>query len=448
MLALGKTFAQPRRSDSSTSHVIITRPRPISVAMSALAVKASSCLAFLLCMVCLGRLHFYRDPGSIFFDHKRAYETHYSLHRRAEAQEVISSYTNATNESLAKSPGSNKSLCIAISSVKRQTQYVQLLPRQTTIGSLLHGLTEQERADLHISVLIAETDPTRHPAWQQEWIREAVDDVFTYEVDAKQMKHLQHLEETAHYSEKGVHDYLYALERCYDTGAPYIGMFEDDILLARGWMVRTLRGVQEISSSQQPWLFMRLFNQERSIGWASREIGGNHEHWIIIGVGLVISVPILLARRRWRFARKHLDPGTLLVVVVILIPGLVVLFYQSGKASMLPPSPGVFNEPFGCCSQAMVFPRVEVPQVIKFLGEKKEGQVDLLLDEVALSSGLQRHALYPVQAQHIGIESARKTAKTEAQAIWSMAFEDLDPEMLKYDHRRMLESYHSWNNKL
>ncbi|KAJ3461093.1 hypothetical protein MRS44_011960 [Fusarium solani] len=376
--------------------------------MPTLAFKAATCFAFLLCMVCFGRLHFYRDPGSVFFDKERAYETHYSAHRRVEAQ-------------------------------------------QTTLGTLLHGLTAQERADLHISVLIAETDPTRHSSWHEEWIRRAADDVHTYQVNVTEKAHLQHLEEVGHYSEKGVFDYTYALQRCYHTGAPYIGMFEDDIVLARGWLVRTLLGLRQISGpdgERKSWLFMRLFNQERSTGWASRDIGGNNEHWIIMGIGIGISASVLLARRRWWLARKYLDLETLLVTVVILIPGLVILFYQSGKASLLPPSPGVFNEPFGCCSQAMVFPRVQVPLLVESLRAKREGQVDLLLDEIASNNNLERYALYPVQAQHIGIDSARKTVKGEAQAIWSMAFEDLDPGMLEQDHREMVEKYYGWRNKL
>lgn len=168
--------------------------------------------------------------------------------------------------------------------------------------------------------------------------------------------------------------------------------------------MRTLKGLADIANKdrEQHWLFMRLFNQERSIGWASHEIGGNNEFWIILGIGLGISLPALLARRRWRATQKYLDKETIFVVVFILVPGLVILVYQSGKASLFPPSPGVFNEPFGCCSQAMIFPRRQVPLLISELRRKKSGQVDLMLDEIAIGNQLDRYALYPVQAQHIG----------------------------------------------
>ncbi|KAH6964371.1 hypothetical protein DER45DRAFT_610692 [Fusarium avenaceum] len=406
--------------------------------MRSLFLKASTCIAFLLCLSWYGQTHFYRDPGSVFFDKTRAYETHYSNDRKVEAQQVIESHMKenpATDQ--------NKSLCIGLSSVTRQTQYLPM-----TVGSLLHGLTKQERDDLHISVLIAEPDPTRHPNWNETWLRQAVDDVFTYDLDDKTMAHLRQLQKTQSYLEKGVFDYTYALQRCYDTGALYIGMFEDDIILADGWFIRTLRGLAGIPGSTQDWLFMRLFNQERSTGWGSREIGGNHEHWIILGVGMGISAFVLSIHKRWRASRRYLDLETLFVVVFILVPGLVILLYQSGKASLFPPSPGVFNEPFGCCSQAMIFPRVQVPPLITYLRGKKKGQVDLMLNDVATENGLDRYALYPVQAQHIGIESARKTTKDEAQAIWSMAFEDLDAKVLKKDHQKMVSQYQLWRNEI
>lgn len=254
-------------------------------------------------------------------------------------------------------------------------------------------------------VLIAQTDPTHHLNFNELWLHQAVDGVLTYNVDATQLSYLRHLEATEKYQEKGLFDYSYALQQCYDAGASYIGLFEDDIILAHGWLIRALQGLREITESDQEhthWLFMRLFNQERSTGWASHKIGGNNEYWIILGVDLGISAAVLIARLLWRSPRKYLDPGTLSVIMIMLVPGIVILFFQSGKASMLPPSPGVFNEPFGCCSQAMIFPRAQIPLVTGSFQEKNEGQVDLILDEVAQENGLARYALYPVQAQHIG----------------------------------------------
>lgn len=64
-----------------------------------------------------------------------------------------------------------------------------------------------------------------------------------------------------------MYEYAYALQQCYETGVPYIGMFEDDIILADGRLVRTLMGLSKvpaIDDTDHPWLFVRLFSQERS----------------------------------------------------------------------------------------------------------------------------------------------------------------------------------------
>lgn len=258
---------------------------------------------------------------------------------------------------------------------------------------------------MYLSVLIAEDHPENHPSWNQAWMHHAVDELYTYNISAAERTRLRNIVDESGFAKKGIYDYIYALRRCHEIGTPYIGMFEDDILLADGWLVRTLVGLQRIFASEgalNSWLFMRLFNQERSIGWASRYIGGNNEHWIIAGIGICIWVVIFFARRWWTFARTHIDMGTVWVLILVLNPALVILFFQCGKASMLPPSAGVFDEPFGCCSQAMIFPREQVPSVIEFLQEKQQGQIDLLLNHLALETGLKRYALYPVQAQHIG----------------------------------------------
>ena len=146
-----------------------------------------------------------------------------------------------------------------------------------------------------------------------------MDDLYTYDISAKEKARLADLEQTGAYAEKGIFDYTYAMQRCYDTGAPYIGMFEDDILMADGWLARTLLGVKQIPPKAD-WLFMRLFNQERSTGWSRTNIGGNNEHWIIVGAGIAISTLTTLARRRWRWARKYLDTETIGVLVLLLIP--------------------------------------------------------------------------------------------------------------------------------
>ena len=94
----------------------------------------------------------------------------------------------------------------------------------------------------------------------------------------QQLEHLQELELNKDYSTKAVFDHIHALSDCYETQADWIIIFEDDILLADGLFAKTKQAVQSFSEdAKDDMLFMRLFNQERSTGWGSREVGGNHE---------------------------------------------------------------------------------------------------------------------------------------------------------------------------
>ncbi|KAE8343325.1 hypothetical protein BDV24DRAFT_161762 [Aspergillus arachidicola] len=413
--------------------------------MPRLLLKLILCLAFISWTIWYGKTYFYRDPGSIFYDEVHAFEQRYSQHRRSEVDTFIRlQNTTPTSEPPIKS-GPNPTLCLAFSSVRRQTSnYLEVPnPKQTSVASALATLTSQERQDLHVAILIAEPNPFRHPNWNTTWLRTIVDTFTTYNASIAELSHLSHLQSTSNYAEKGIIDYTQALQLCHTTGAPYIALFEDDILLANTWFIRTLLGLSQIPPSKaNSWLFMRLFNQERSTGWANRAIGGNNEHWIILAIAVSISLVGYLARLQSRIARSWVDWGTLGVVVLVLNPAMVVLFFQAGKASVLPPSPGVFEEPFGCCSQAMVFPTETVPDIVHFLRSMGSGQVDLLLNRMAVEMQWGRWALYPIMAQHIGLDSARQTAKAEAQAIWSMAFEDLDPVVLEREHSRFVEEYY------
>jgi hypothetical protein len=107
--------------------------------MLSLLVKSATCIALLLCLTWYGQTHFYRDPGSVFFDKARAYETQYSEHREAEVEKLINSYPGPKKPALGKARDGNKLLCVALSSVKRETQYlpVSVTPKKHLCSSSL-----------------------------------------------------------------------------------------------------------------------------------------------------------------------------------------------------------------------------------------------------------------------------------------------------------------------
>ena len=263
-----------------------------------------------------------------------------------------------------------------------------------------------------------------------------------YNLPEAELETLEQLELKQDFLTKAVQDYIHALNDCYNTEAEWIIIFEDDILLADGWFIKTKQAIQNLVNQLQPnddWLFMRLFNQERSIGWESHRIGGNNEFLIAIPISLTVFTVLCILRKRFQTLRPHFDNATLAVICLLAIPTFIVLFFQSGKANMLPPRPGIRKEDFGCCAQGMVFPRHQVALITEYLNFRQRGQIDMMLDELAVDNTLNRYALYPVQLQHVGQNSVRGTVPHEAQAIWSMAFEDLRPQKLHDEHSKLLE---------
>lgn len=95
--------------------------------MFSLLYKTTTCIAFLLFLTWYGQTHFYRDPGSVFFDKARAYQTTYSTIRRAEAEQTIGSLSTGRSPETSDVPSRNKTLCVALNSVARQTQYLPVI---------------------------------------------------------------------------------------------------------------------------------------------------------------------------------------------------------------------------------------------------------------------------------------------------------------------------------
>jgi GR25 family glycosyltransferase involved in LPS biosynthesis len=278
------------------------------------------------------------------------------------------------------------------------------------IASALEGLVPRERADVYIGILFAHTNPEDHPGWHNPQIRDIVDEAFSYNVILEDHAMLSDLESSQNYEQKGVFDYAYALEYCLNTTeSPYIAIFEDDVIFADGWLSYTLDNLSNLERKLVPhpqdWLFLRLFNQERSIGWASRRIGGNHELLITIALVLPLVTIVCLLRRCYPNTHRYMDNWTLAIVCLVIIPAFIVLFYQAGKASLLPPRPGVRAEAFGCCAQGLVFPRSTALSIVDLLRDRGSGQVDLILNDIAREKGFTRYAQYPVMIQHLGMWS-------------------------------------------
>jgi len=201
------------------------------------------CIFFLLYQY--ARASFYADPTSYFFNPAKAYRPGYSDKRQVEASAFLANDANLP----FKRPATDTSpkLCIGIASIAREgANYLHL-----SAGSILEGLTAEERAQVSLKILIAHTDPTNHSSWESPWLRDVADEVLSYKtpfagVNATWLEEIEKSHEKGHESQKGLHDYAFLLSACIRSGAEYILMVEDDTVAARGWYAKSLEAISSI----------------------------------------------------------------------------------------------------------------------------------------------------------------------------------------------------------
>ncbi|GAM35627.1 hypothetical protein TCE0_017r04105 [Talaromyces pinophilus] len=296
-------------------------------------------------------------------------------------------------------------MCLAFVTIKRdQVNYFD-----ASIGSLLSGLDDKERRVFSLNVLFANTNPDVHPSWGQLWMDRLIDSVSSYNVSEKDFQRLRALEESHNWYEKGVHDYTYVLDQCYLTRAPYIGIFEDDIIFADGWLAKTLRALHDIEDQLKArnWLYLRLFYTETALSWTSDDFAYRHMSFIFLVAMIASCGALLLIRRTLPSTRRHLDIATITVICTITVPAFTGLVFMIGKYNITPMRGVVEMNKYGCCTQAMIFPRDQVPNLVNFLRDRNGGQTDSLIEEYADAEDLRRFALAPPQVQHVGIRSSR-----------------------------------------
>ncbi|KAL4746144.1 hypothetical protein BDW72DRAFT_207590 [Aspergillus terricola var. indicus] len=339
-------------------------------------------------------------------------------------------------------------VCVAIVTVRReQDTYFD-----ASVGSLLEGLTEHERKALHLSVLLADIDPAVHPSWGQKWVERLVDQAGGYNVSAGQLKDLRMWEAKRNFYKKGVFDYIYALRTCQGINAPYTLVFEDDIILATGWLARMLKSLVEISKreagtdedhshageNQKPWLYLRLFYTETALGWSSADFA--YRHMLLIFLTLTASsfTALHFLQRSPRFQPLHLDTLSILVISLLCIPAFTALAYMVGKYNLMLLRGVVQMNKSGCCTQALLFPVQQVDGLIGFLEDRGHGQTDSLIEEYADLNGLNRYAVAPLLLQHVGLKSSRDNTEVNTQSTWSFWFETNEPEALRREHTELL----------
>lgn len=129
-------------------------------------------------------------------------------------------------------------LCVGVPSVRRDISYLK-----STLGSLQHGLSGEERSGLYFVVLLAHTNKGIHPDYGQSWLTNMADRLPSYDDNPEQLALAEKMEANQSHGTKSKFDYSIVMEECARTGAPYILIVEDDVVFLDGWRHRTMRAL-------------------------------------------------------------------------------------------------------------------------------------------------------------------------------------------------------------
>ena len=370
------------------------------------------------------RTHYFRDPTSHFFDPIRGYSKIYSNIRQAQADTfILFSNTSYSSSYILSNASRSPTLCIGVTTVARpKEQYIR-----GTIGSLLQGLSDDQRREIHLILFIANTEPHTHPIYGERWIENLPDTVLGYEeVQEDQLVKLKHWETAKDYAAKSLFDYVYLLDYCYRTKSPYIAMIEDDVLAVDGWFLRVAAAVNKVTSNGDDWLYIRMFYTEIFLGW-NQEEWPTYLGWCFLAFLLLTGILITIRTFSPRL-RKDLSNPTIAVIALICLPLCIMLYFLAGRVSMQPPKTGVHRmDNFGCCSQGLLYPREVIPVVRSHLEHGGTMFVDTVVEDAARQENLARWAIVPSLLQHVGAHSSKATidADDKAKAIWNFAFETI-----------------------
>jgi hypothetical protein len=203
----------------------------------------------------------FRDPTSIFFNPMNAYDPVYSAIRLQQASSFIDAASSTAEPRIADAP-QQPHFCLGISTIARKgARYFK-----DTVGTILEGLSKEERADIYLILLIAHTDPSQHPAFAEPWLDKLADQVLLYnasEIDVDHIRSLETNEAKIAGREKALFDYTYLMKECAAINTPYVIMLEDDIVALDGWYHRTRAA---LSSAEEQTQQMGAANCEFSTG--------------------------------------------------------------------------------------------------------------------------------------------------------------------------------------
>lgn len=135
---------------------------------------------------------FWRDPDSWFYSEDGVYEFKYSRQRQAVAHEFIKEANSTLHTPKHGSAELEPVICVAVETVKRKKSIDYL---NGTIGSMLAGLTPEERSLLSVQILFLDASPEIHSHWNATWLN-TVDNWSSYNLSSEKIEELRHWRES------------------------------------------------------------------------------------------------------------------------------------------------------------------------------------------------------------------------------------------------------------
>lgn len=397
-------------------------------------------LAYFLIIILDVRHFSRRDPGSPFFDPDDAFTRKYSAVRQRQAEAYIETAAqSAVNAAAYAKAAPGHSMCVGIATVQRAgARYFR-----DAVGSVLEGLTREEREDVKLVNFIVNVDPNEHQAYNESWLGLVSDTVLTYaDADEETLRQVKEADAPGEqrFQIKPLFDYVHLLRTCYEDGAEWVVMLEDDTIAAEGWYVATKAATRELERRKavDKMVYLRLFYNERILGWNSEE-WFSYLLWSLWIDALVLGA-LCLVRRYVPSSAPILTARTILTITFLLTPMSIFLYFMAGRLTVSPPPTGISRmENYGCCSQAFAFPRQRVPELIARYTAVHQGFVDVLTERFATEKGYARWALTPSVFQHVGSTSSKATGpskwgRNNAENIWNFHFEEFDAEVRRGMH--------------
>ncbi|KAG5768740.1 hypothetical protein H9Q72_003812 [Fusarium xylarioides] len=375
----------------------------------------------------LCRLYTFSDPSSFFYDSGRAYEALYSAIRQRQADELLDIAERFPVEELAKLPpfnyvaeaiplDSEKRICVGIPSVTRERE--QFLPR--AVASLVQGLSLEQRQAIHIVVLLADDDPTSHPAFGKRWLDRLVDEVLFYgnssTTDARKRYRIVASDHSHELSRNDrVHrDYATLMDVCQEQREKYFALVEDDIIAAHNWFGRLSTALDKLERTEDAknWLYLRLFYSETYMGW-------NAEEWPTYLVNSILT----FHPKSTIWALPHLTFWT---------ASFILLYFLAGRLTVNPYPTGVHEMPnYGCCAQGLVIPWQHLDELSAALNTASDAIAgDSLMEYFADSHHLKKYAITPSVLQHAGRMGSSDLGGTR-KVTWNFSFEKTSTRRLR-----------------